>query len=295
MSHRHPHQDTDWAADGTLLEREAELLSPALRQAAAWLGDRLATGGDHPEDGPTARHILDVGSGPGVMSCLLAHAFPEARVVAVDGTPELLARARDRATAQQVAERFTTQHAKLPDQFDELPEADLIWARDVVHHLGDQQAAVDALARRLRPGGLLALAEGGLPPRFLPRDIGIGRPGLRTRLDVAWEESFTRMRAELPGAVRAVDDWPAILATAGLVPSGTRTFLAEHQAPLGLAAREYLHARLSRLREFSDHLAGDDLATLDALLDREAPTGVLGRPDVFLLQATTVHTARATA
>ncbi|MGW2857144.1 hypothetical protein ACWDAZ_36405, partial [Streptomyces sp. NPDC001215] len=27
------------------------------------------------------------------------------------------------------------------------------------------------------------LLEGGLPARFLPRDIGIGRPGLQARLD----------------------------------------------------------------------------------------------------------------
>lgn len=41
-------------------------------------------------------------------------------------------------------------------------------------------------------------------------------------------------------------------------------------------------------------LDAEDLATLDALLDREAPTGILDRPDAFYLTAITVHTARAT-
>ncbi|MFL0392811.1 MULTISPECIES: hypothetical protein [Streptomyces] len=43
------------------------------------------------------------------------------------------------------------------------------------------------------------------------------------------------------------------------------------------------------------HLAEEDLTTLDALVDPDAPTGILWRPDAFYLTATTVHTARACA
>ncbi|MRT44546.1 SAM-dependent methyltransferase, partial [Xylella fastidiosa subsp. multiplex] len=82
-----------------------------------------------------------------------------------------------------------------------------------------------AFAARLAPGGTLAIMEGGLPARFLPRDIGIGRPGLQARLDVLEEEWFADMRASLPGAVAEAEDWPALMTTAGLRPTGTRTFL----------------------------------------------------------------------
>jgi hypothetical protein len=106
-----------------------------------------------------------------------------------------------------------------------------------VHHLGDQDDAVRRLAALVRPGGVLAIAEGGLSLRSLPRDIGIGRPGLEARLDVAREEWFAEMRAVQPGAVSTVEHWPGLLAAAGLSPCGTRSFLVEHAAPLDPATR----------------------------------------------------------
>lgn len=59
------------------------------------------------------------------------------------------------------------------------------------HHCADidQQGALNALAVLLKPGGLLAVAEGGLPMRFLPRDIAIGTPGLQARLDAVQEHA----------------------------------------------------------------------------------------------------------
>ncbi|MEU6232258.1 methyltransferase domain-containing protein [Kitasatospora sp. NPDC047058] len=265
------------------MEREGELYAPALTRAAQWLHDLL--------DGTPVGRVLDVGSGPGVVAGLLADAFPAAEVVAVDRSSALLERAVARSGG-----RVTTRQADLPDGFGLLGTADLVWSSKAVHHLGDQQAALTALAGTLRPGGLLAVAEGGLPLRFLPRDIGLGRPGLQARLDAAHEDVFAAMRAGLPGATDGVEDWPAMLAAAGLVPAGSRTFLVEWPAPLPAAAREHLHAQLDRRRgQVAGGLDAEDLATLDALLDRDAPAGILNRPDAFYLTATTVHTARKAA
>ncbi|NUU21188.1 MAG: class I SAM-dependent methyltransferase [Streptomycetaceae bacterium] len=286
--HDHAPQDIDWEAFAAELERGTELHDAALRQVASWLGElRRGTGGEAPA------RVLDVGSGPGVVACLLAEAFPDAEVVAVDQAPGLLARAEERA-AKQGLDRVRTHRADLPEGFAALPEADLIWTSNAVHHLGDQQAALDSLAARLRPGGVLAVLEGGLPPRYLPRDIGLGRPGLQARLDAANQDLFAAMRADLPGTVAAVEDWPAMLAASGLVPSGSRTFLTDLPAPLGDPARAYLHTRLTRLRDrLADRLAPEDTATLDTLVDTDNPSGILRRPDAFYLEATTVHTARA--
>lgn len=289
-NHGHHHgegaHDIDWDELGPLLERGAELQMPALEQAAAWLGE--LAGGD------AVARVLDIGSGPGVAACVLAAAFPRAEVVAVDQADGLLARVRARAADRGLADRVVARKADLPDEFGALPSADLVWTSDVVHHLGDQQAALRDLAARLRPGGVLAVGERGLPLRFLPRDIGIGRPGLQPRLEVANEARFAAMRAELPGAVSLVEDWPAMLAAAGLVPTGSRTFLTDHPAPLGMAAREQLHNHLTRLRSMLDgELDAEDRETLDRLVDDGAPTGILWRPDAFYLAATTVHTARA--
>lgn len=211
-------------------------------------------------------------------------------MVAVDQSPALLERVRTRS-----AGRIATRQVDLPDEFGRLGTADLIWSANAIHHLSDQQAALTALATSLRPGGLLAVAERGLPVRFLPRDIGLGRPGLQARLDAGNENGFTTMRAELPG-VDEVEDWPAMLARAGLVPTGTRTFLTDLPTPLGLPAREYLHTRLARQRDqFGEYLNDEDRTTVEALLHADAPTSILWRPDAFYLTATTVHTARACA
>ncbi|MCF2437391.1 hypothetical protein LV779_39040 [Streptomyces thinghirensis] len=60
-----------------LLEAQAELAA-AGRQAMAWLTRP-------PEPGL----VVDVGSGPGIVSCLFADAFPDARVVAAGGRTAL--------------------------------------------------------------------------------------------------------------------------------------------------------------------------------------------------------------
>lgn len=150
---------------------------------------------------------------------------------------------------------------------------------------------LNGLAGVLRPGGLLAVAEGGLPMRFLPRDIGIGRPGLQARLDAAQEHWFETMRAELPGSTSVVEDWPAMLGRAGLAAVGRFTSLLDLSAPLGETGRAYLHSHLTLLREaMSESLDVEDRKTLDVLLDPGAPEGILRRPDAFLLSATTVFT-----
>ncbi|MGH3311777.1 MAG: class I SAM-dependent methyltransferase [Streptomyces sp.] len=284
-------QDIDWDAMAAHLEREAELRAPFVTEAVAWLRDLLAAGGRDPD---AVDRLLDVGSGPGVHSCLLAHAFPHAEVVAVDGTPSLLERVRDRAAREGLAGRVHTREAQLPDDMGGLGTADLTWTSHVVHHLGDQQAALDALAGSVRPGGLLAIVERGLSPRFLPRDFGIGRPGLQSRLEALNEDWFTEMRLALPGHTDTVEDWPAMLARAGLTYAGTRTFLIDLPAPLDASVRTHLHAQLARYRDtLTDLLEPGDIPVLDALLDEESPTGILQRPDAFYLTATTVHTGRA--
>lgn len=236
---------------------------------------------------------MDAGSGPGVVACLFAEEFPGARVTAVDGSGPLLERARDRAARLGVDGRFSTVTGELPDALDELDRpADLLWASRSLHHLGDQRAGLAAFAERLAPGGTLALLEGGLPARYLPRDIGIGRPGLQSRLNAAEEEWFSRMRAELPGAVAEPEDWPALLTSAGLKPTRTRTFLLDLPAPADEAARDYAAAYFTRLRDgLGDALDADDRATLDRLLDPADPQSLHHRADLFVLDAYTVYTA----
>ncbi|GAA5081715.1 class I SAM-dependent methyltransferase [Streptomyces similanensis] len=282
--HGHDGADVDWAVLAPLLESQAELFAPLYEGAMAWLARGTAG-----EPGL----IVDAGSGPGVVSAQFARAFPAARVVAVDGSEPLLERARARAGRLGHADRFATLAGDLPQALARLEyPADLIWAGNSLHHLGDQRAALAAFAEHLAPGGTLALLEGGLPARYLPRDFGIGRPGLQARLDAIEADRFSRMRAELPGSVRESEDWAALMKAAGLEPAGTRSFLLDLPAPLSAEARAYVVATLDRLRAgLGDGLDAEDRAALDRLLDPEDEASVHRRPDVFVLKAHTVHTA----
>ncbi len=280
--HGHGHDtELDWAAMADLLEANGELHLPALRSTAARLKELVGH----------AERILDIGSGPGVMTSVFAEAFPAAEAVAVDPTPGVLERALERAERLGLRDRVSVRQAELPGLG--LEPADLIWSSKAIHHVGDQQAALNELAAALRPGGVLAIAEGGLPMRFLPRDIGSGRPGLQARLDAVQEYWFDAMRAELPGSASVIEDWPAMLAKAGLTDTGSFTTLLELPAPLTDAARAHLHANLTRVNDaMSESLDEDDRQTVALLLDPEAPEGILHRPDAFLLTATTVYTGR---
>ncbi|MFI8205146.1 class I SAM-dependent methyltransferase [Streptomyces sp. NPDC085937] len=281
--HGHDHEHLDWAELAPLLESQAELFTPLYERALTWLAKEVTEPG----------LVVDAGSGPGVISGLFAETFPGARIVAVDGSEPLLERARARAGRLGVADRFDTLTGDMPGVLAELDyPADLLWASRSVHHLGDQGAALAACAERLAPGGTLAVMEGGLPARFLPRDIGFGRPGLQARIDAVEEERFTRMREELPDAVAQVEDWPALLTAAGLRHTRSRTFLLDLPAPVPERARAYVVTSLTRTRELlGEYLDADDRATLDRLTDPDDPASVHHRPDVFVLAAHTVHAA----
>ncbi|WP_405824064.1 class I SAM-dependent methyltransferase [Streptomyces sp. NBC_01390] len=279
--HSHNHDDIDFAKMIPHLEGQAELFAPLYADALAWLA------GQQPEPGL----IVDAGSGPGIISGFFATAFPEARIVAADSSAPLLERARENAERLGTADRFSTVLAELPDRLGELDyPADLVWSSRAVHHVGDQRAALTALAAALAPGGTLAVMEGGLPERNLPRDLGFGRPGLEARLDVIEQSWFGEMRTSLPGHVRETEDWPALLTAAGLRPSGTRSFLLDLPAPLTEEARAYVIGVFDRRRTmFAEELDAEDRATLDRLLDPDDKAGLHHRPDIFVLATHTVY------
>ncbi|WP_406364979.1 class I SAM-dependent methyltransferase [Streptomyces sp. NBC_00645] len=281
QGHGHDHTQMDFSQMLPMLVQEAELFTPAYVEAADWLREQR----------PEPELIVDAGSGPGVISCLLAEKFPGARVVAVDGVEPLLAEARARAERLGLADRFSTVEAELSDGIGDLEyPADLLWASRSLHHVGDQRAALEGFVRSLAPGGTLALLEGGLPTRFLPRDIGIGRPGLQARIDAVHDEWFTRMRAELPGSVEETEDWPALLTAVGLRHTATRTFLLDLPAPLSDEARAFVVTALTHRRSgLAEGLDPEDLATLDRLLDPDDKASVHHRTDAFVLTAMTVY------
>ncbi|MEV6490369.1 methyltransferase [Actinoplanes sp. NPDC051633] len=267
----------NWAERGPHLIAGAEVTAPMVDQALSWLAGRV-TG---------ARMVLDIGSGPGVAACSLAELLPDSEVLAVDGTPELLELAERRAADRGLADRVRVRPAILPDQFSELPPADLVWVSGVAHHMPDPAEAVREMAALVRPGGVLALREGGLPMRCLP-DHADG--GLLARINVVTAEASHAHHHPM-GAIDAQRGWPQLLREAGLTEVQSRTFLLDLPAPLGAEARDHLRNDLRTSREMlADRLSAADLTRLDHLTSDTDPESVLHRDDAFLLMAATIHT-----
>jgi SAM-dependent methyltransferase len=269
----------DWAEQAGHLQDEADV-------DAAW-NATVAAQIVRPSD----RLAVDAGCGAGGMAIALAGALPDAQVVGVDGSAEMLEVALQRAAS--VGDRIRFVHASLDGRLVDAVgvPADLVWASASAHHASDQQAGVDRLAELLAPGGRLALAEGGLPAHYLPWDVGVGAPGLEERLVAAGQRWFERMRTELPGSTRMPYGWPSALMHAGLSDIRTRTVLAEQPAPLpdNDRATHALRTQVDRLVD-TGLLDADDLAAWRRLLDPGDPEWLGARDDLYVLRARSIHT-----
>ena len=104
--------------------------------------------GFRPLEGKTA---LDVGCGAGLLAEPLARLG--AQVTAVDAAPECIEVARAHSAGQglNIDYRATGVEA-VEGQFD------LVTAMEVVEHVADPRDFIDALAKRLAPGGLMILS-----------------------------------------------------------------------------------------------------------------------------------------
>ncbi|GAB3453941.1 class I SAM-dependent methyltransferase [Actinophytocola sediminis] len=285
----HTHDGIDWNDRLTALRRADETTADTDRQVAQRLIGMLAPGGKPPV-------VVDIGSGAGGMSAAFAAVLAGrggGRVVLADAVDALLTSATEhvtRAAGDSVLVSAVSVDAADDALASVLPQADLVWASRVVHHLPDQQQAINRLATVVAPGGWLALSEGGLHTQCLPWDLGVGRPGLSDRLIAARARWFVRMRAEMAGSVRLPAGWTSALATAGLTGTFSFSCLTDHPAPANelvrLSVVDWLGWNSSVGDEYLDE---SDRAAVQRLLDPDDDAYVGNRDDVYLLGATTVH------
>jgi 2-polyprenyl-6-hydroxyphenyl methylase/3-demethylubiquinone-9 3-methyltransferase len=99
----------------------------------------------------TGKSALDVGCGAGLLAEPLARLGAE--VTAIDAAPELIDVARDHAKRQGLAIDYRAAAVEdIEGQFD------LVTSLEVIEHVADPQAFVKAIAKRLKPGGLLIMS-----------------------------------------------------------------------------------------------------------------------------------------
>jgi SAM-dependent methyltransferase len=103
--------------------------------------------------------VVDVGSGGGIDSFIAASMVgPEGRVIGVDMTPEMLLKARQSATAAALG------NVEFLGGFGEALPVDDAWADVVISNgvlnlMPDKDAALHEMARILKPGGRLQVAD----------------------------------------------------------------------------------------------------------------------------------------
>lgn len=281
MAHDHHHHHAggnhDEAFLAEMLDLDAEVLQAYLSAAIERVHE-LA--GDRP-----VKRILDLGAGTGTGAIALAGRFPDAEVIAVDQSPGMLGHLQAKIESVGLAGRVRPVEANLDEAWPALEPVDLAWSSMALHHLADPGRGLAEIFAVLRPGGLLAVAELTSSLRFLPDDIGLGRPGLEARCDAAFEQE---RRDEMPflGA-----DWGPLLDEAGFTEVTGRVFDIDLTPPLPPAAARYAQGWLRRTRgRLEGVLAADDLATLDALAADDGPHSILGRQDLAIRGSRTLWT-----
>ena len=123
----------------------------------AYIRERVEAhfGSAHDDRRPLARRTaLDVGCGAGLLSEPLARLG--ASVTAIDAAPENIAAARIHAAAMGLAVDYRA--GEVAALLDEPGRFDLVTAMEVVEHVADVSAFLEAIAGLVRPDGLVILS-----------------------------------------------------------------------------------------------------------------------------------------
>ena len=133
----------------------------------------------------SATSVLDVASGTAAVAIELARAVPERTVVGIDQSPEMLAAGRARVGRAGLSNRVELREGRA----ESLPfadgEFDALTFTYLLRYVDDPIATMRELVRVVRPGGVIAMQEFGLPR-------GVWRP--------LWE-LYVRVGLPLAGAV----------------------------------------------------------------------------------------------
>lgn len=163
----------------------------------------------------SGHRVLDLGCGTGTLAAMAKRRAPAAEVVGLDGDPEVLERARAKTEGEGLEVRFDEGlSTRLPY---EDAAFDRVLSTLFFHHLTreDKRRTAAELARVLRPGGELHVAD-------------LGRPADPLMRALVWQvrlfDGLERTRDNVAGTL------PAIFAEVGLVGARERDRL---RTPVG--------------------------------------------------------------
>ena len=136
--------------------------------------------------------VLDVATGTAAVAIEIARRTG-AHVVGIDQSREMLARARERIARADLGERIELREGRAESlPFDDGSFAALSFTY-LLRYVADPAATMSELARVVRPGGVIASLEFGVPPRPLTRAawelyVRIGLPAAGALVSEGWKE-----------------------------------------------------------------------------------------------------------
>ncbi len=158
------------------------------------------------------RIVYDLGCGPGNITRMLAERWPGARVIGVDSSAEMLAKARDQAPGVELLQ------ADLAGWSPPRP-AGLLFSNATLQWLGDHATLFPRLMSFVAPGGALAVQ---MPRNFAAPSHALLRDTVE---DAPWRERLARLQRHDPVAA----------------PQAYHRLLAPYAASVDIWEVEYLH------------------------------------------------------
>lgn len=105
--------------------------------------------------------FLEIGSGPAVLTTMIAQAMPEARITAVELSPDMITVAREEVDSQGLGDRIGFVEGDAGDAalLNQLGQFDLVYSNYSLHHWDEPETAIKNLLRAVAPGGVLFIHD----------------------------------------------------------------------------------------------------------------------------------------
>jgi ubiquinone/menaquinone biosynthesis C-methylase UbiE len=105
--------------------------------------------------------FLEIGSGPAVLTTMIARAIPEARITAVDISPAMVTIAKEQVESEGLTDRIEFVEGDATDAglLDQLGQFDLVYSTFSLHHWDDPEGAIKNLLRSVSSGGTLLIHD----------------------------------------------------------------------------------------------------------------------------------------